>query len=260
VDTGAIRAHVSLVMGDRKLLGSRAWLLVLVSLAVVPCLALRGEAMPRAAASERVSGRESTPPQRTKRPAGIYHPLQEGQTLSTLSRAYRVPVAILISANRIDDPRSIRAGTPIFIPGARRILSIPENQTPPLAWPLEGRIMTPFNAPGWRRHDGIDIDGEMGQIIRAAATGRVLDAGRDGRYGKAILLDHGGNLTTYYAHASRLLVKKGDWVEQGDPIAEVGCSGNARGTHLHFEARRNGRPMDPLRLLPVSTAAAASRR
>jgi len=247
-------------MGDRKLLGPRATLLVLVFLAVDPCLVLRGEAMPRAAASERVSGRESRPRRRTKRPAGIYHPLEEGQTLSTLSRAYRVPVATLLSVNGIEDPRSIRAGTPIFIPGARRILSIPEEETPPLAWPLAGRIMTPFNAPGRRHHDGIDIDGELGQIIRAAAAGRVLDAGRDGRYGKAVLLDHGENLTTYYAHASRLLVEEGDWVEQGDPIAEVGCSGNARGTHLHFEARRNGRPMNPLRLLPVSTAVAASRR
>ena len=120
--------------------------------------------------------------------------------------------------------------------------------------------MTPFNAPGRRHHDGIDIDGELGQIIRAAAAGRVLEAWRDGRYGRVVLLDHGENLTTYYAHASRLLVEEGDWVEQGDPIAEVGCSGNAQGTHLHFEARRNGRPMNPLRLLPASIAVATSRR
>lgn len=74
-------------------------------------------------------------------------------------------------------------------------------------------------------------------------------AGMEGRYGNALLIDHGRGLSTYYAHASRLLVRLGDRVEQGEPIAQVGRSGNARGTHLHFEVRRHDRPVNPLSLL-----------
>jgi len=77
----------------------------------------------------------------------------------------------------------------------------------------------------------------------------VIRADVDGQYGRMVILDHGGGLTTLYAHASRLLVHVGDRVDAGDRIAEVGGSGNARGTHLHFEVRREDRPVDPVPLL-----------
>jgi LysM repeat protein len=198
---------------------------------------------------------ERKPPAR----AGVYHRLEKGQTLSILSRAYGVPVSTLMQVNRISDPASIPAHTPIFIPEATRLLSIPAAESSPLAWPLIGRVTSPFSTGGKRRHhDGIDIDGELGQRIRAAAAGRVLDAEKEGRYGNSVLIDHGGGLTTFYAHASKLLVHAGDWVEQGEVIAEVGRSGNARGTHLHFEARRNGCPVNPLGLIGDGSVVAAS--
>jgi murein DD-endopeptidase MepM/ murein hydrolase activator NlpD len=126
---------------------------------------------------------------------------------------------------------------------------------------LRGRITTRFNPSGGdsRHHEGIDIDGESGQPIRAAAAGTVARAGRDGRYGNAVLIEHGDGLTTFYAHASKLLVRDGERVERGQTIAEVGRSGNARGSHLHFEARRNGKALNPLRLLRAETVLPAAR-
>lgn len=194
---------------------------------------------------------------------GIYHPLRKGQTLSDLARAYRVPVETLIQVNGIHDPANIPARTPIFIPGAKKLLELPPtNPGIELSWPLRGAITTRFNLEEEkaRHHEGIDIDGESGEPIRAAAAGWVARAGRDGRYGNAVLLDHGDGLTTFYAHASKLLVHEGDRVERGETIAEVGRSGNARGTHLHFETRRGGKPFDPLRLLRNEAVAPAARR
>ncbi|MCI0409294.1 MAG: LysM peptidoglycan-binding domain-containing M23 family metallopeptidase [Acidobacteria bacterium] len=193
---------------------------------------------------------ENSDPRKPSSTVGVYHRLKKGQTLSTLSRAYHVPVSTLVQVNGIGDPNSIPVRTPIFIPGAARVLSIPSDESLNLAWPLMGRVTSPFNMEGkHRHHEGIDIDGVLGQRIRAAGAGRVLEAGREGRYGNAILIDHGEGLTTFYAHASKLLVRTGDPVKQGEVIGEVGRSGNARGTHLHFEARRNGRPVNPLGLL-----------
>jgi len=191
---------------------------------------------------------------------GIYHRLENGQSLSTLSRAYRVPVSTLIQVNRISDPNSIPAHTPIFIPGVVRVLPVSPGDSPGLDWPLKGRITTTFSAGGkHRHHEGIDIDGELGQRIRSAGPGTVIEAGRDGKYGNAILIDHGAGLTTFYAHASKVLVHAGDHVSRCQVIAEVGRSGNARGTHLHFETRRNGRPMNPLGLLNDSSVVPAAR-
>jgi murein DD-endopeptidase MepM/ murein hydrolase activator NlpD len=95
-------------------------------------------------------------------------------------------------------------------------------------------------------HEGLDIDGRKGQTVRAAAAGLVLKVGEEGKYGKLVVIDHGGGITTLYAHVSRILVRPGARVARHDPIAEVGRTGNASGHHLHFEIRLDGRPIDPL--------------
>jgi hypothetical protein len=191
-------------------------------------------------------------------PAVIYHPLRPGQTLYTLARMYDVSVEELMEANGITDPTNIPADTPIFIPRATRKLPYPEMITPALAWPLRGTITGAFGRRRGRRspHTGIDIDGERGDPILAAADGEVIKAGSGGRYGKLVILKHANGFQTLYAHASRLLVRQGQRVRAGDPIAEVGSSGNARGSHLHFEVRREGRPQNPLPYLrgtPIET-------
>jgi len=196
---------------------------------------------------------DAVPPGRTAAGGsrGVYHVLLRGQTLSALSRAYEVPVSTLMDVNGISDPTTIPAGARIFVPGADRVLPVPAPSTAALAWPLRGAITSGFGPRGRRSyHAGIDIDGVTGQPIHAAAAGRVMEAGRDGDYGLMVLVDHGGGLVTRYAHASKLLVKRGDQVRQGETIAQVGRTGNAHGSHLHFEVIRNGRPIDPRSCLP----------
>jgi murein DD-endopeptidase MepM/ murein hydrolase activator NlpD len=119
---------------------------------------------------------------------------------------------------------------------------------PALAWPLRGVVTSAFGRERRQHahHEGIDIDGEVGEPILAAAAGTVVRAGWEGGYGRLVVLDHGLGLTTLYAHASRLLVEEGDRVEAGDEIAEVGESGHAHGSHLHFEVHRDDRPVNPL--------------
>jgi len=189
-------------------------------------------------------------PRKASAQSGVHVRLRAGQTIASLARAYDVPVATLLEVNRIADPTRIPAGTRIFIPGAPRVLEPPRSGEALLSWPLRGRITTSFNeGTEGRHHEGIDIDGEMGQPIRAAAEGMVIEARTDGKYGNSIRIDHGNGLTTFYAHASKLLVQEGERVRRGEIIAEVGSTGNARGTHLHFETRRAGQAVDPMGLL-----------
>jgi LysM repeat protein len=197
-------------------------------------------------------------------PAGLYHVLQPGQTLYSVSRQYGVLVRELMQANGITDPRTVPAGRSLLIPGTEAAAPAPDTGKPPhdaprrkpapqaihLAWPLRGPITGSFGPRGQHRHhEGIDIDGDRGDEIFAAASGTVIRAGIDGSYGRMVEIDHGDGLVTLYAHASRLLVQAGEHVRTGTCIAEVGGSGNAHGTHLHFEVHRNDRAVDPLPFL-----------
>jgi len=191
---------------------------------------------------------------------GVCHVVRPGQTLYSLARAYGVPLTRITEANQIDNPSNIAAGRALFVPGASHPLDVPAPLAPPLAWPLSGRVTSAFGPAGGRpHHEGIDIGASVGDEVRAAAGGRVLWAGTERGYGMMVVIDHGAGLATLYAHASKLLVETDDPVAPGEPIAEVGQSGNARGAHLHFEVRRNGRPVDPLPFLGRVVRTASSR-
>lgn len=94
-------------------------------------------------------------------------------------------------------------------------------------------------------HSGIDFAAPSGQKIIAADRGSVVFSGWWGGYGKATILDHGNNITTVYAHQSRIVAKKGQQVEKGQLIGYVGSTGYSTGPHLHFEVRKNGTPINP---------------
>lgn len=98
-------------------------------------------------------------------------------------------------------------------------------------------------------HTGIDMAGQEGAPIRAAAGGVVKSAGRRGGYGNAIEIDHGDGVTTLYAHASSIAVHEGQKIQAGQEVGRVGQTGRATGPHLHFEVRVDGRPVDPNRAL-----------
>lgn len=117
-------------------------------------------------------------------------------------------------------------------------------------WPVDGVVTSLFGARGGARHDGIDIGAPHGSAVWAAADGKVLYAGEQKGYGLIVLLAHEGGVVTVYAHNAANLVKTGDRVEQGDPIAQVGQSGGQRSPALHFELRRDKKPENPLAVLP----------
>ena len=116
-------------------------------------------------------------------------------------------------------------------------------------WPADGPLISRFQSNG-SLNKGIDIAGEMGQPVKAAANGAVVYAGRGLiGYGDMIIIKHDQTYLSAYAHNSRLLVKEGDQVKAGQTVAEMGSSGTDR-VKLHFEIRRQGKPVDPLSYLP----------
>jgi murein DD-endopeptidase MepM/ murein hydrolase activator NlpD len=118
-----------------------------------------------------------------------------------------------------------------------------------LIWPVDGPVVSGFGMRWGSMHEGIDIAVPAGTPIRAAASGTVVllqSESSSGGYGNFTCLDHGGGLSTCYAHQSAFAVGSGQSVSQGDVIGYVGCTGHCFGDHLHFEVRVNGAPTDPL--------------
>ncbi len=95
-------------------------------------------------------------------------------------------------------------------------------------------------------HTGIDIAADYGSSVIAANKGLVIIANWQGGYGNTVVIDHGGGITTLYAHCSRIFVSSGDTIQDGAVIAKVGSTGLSTGPHLHFEMRIDGLPVDPL--------------
>ena len=113
-----------------------------------------------------------------------------------------------------------------------------------LIWPVSGSVTSGFGWRWGRMHEGVDIGAPYGAAVVASASGTVIHAGWMGGYGNLVVIDHGGGLSTAYAHLSSIVA--GGSVGQGQTIGYVGCTGHCFGAHLHFEVRLNGSPVDPL--------------
>ena len=115
-------------------------------------------------------------------------------------------------------------------------------------WPIKGRVLKAFSLS--RNIKGIDITGKKGPPVKATERGKVVYGGQGLiGFGKLLIIRHNEVYLSAYANASRLLVKEGQHVEKGQVIAEMGDVGIKR-TSLHFEIRKNGKPVNPLKLLP----------
>lgn len=116
-------------------------------------------------------------------------------------------------------------------------------------WPVQGRVIRSFSSSDPMRK-GIDIDGKLGDAVLAAKKGSVVYAGAGlSGYGQLIIVKHDEQYLSAYAHNSKLLVQEGDSVQAGQKIAEVGSSGTDT-NKLHFEIRKDGKPVDPATYLP----------
>lgn len=206
---------------------------------------------------------------------GVVHVVKRGETIYRIARSYGIPPRELMEVNDLRDPRQLEPGMELFVPGATRVVEVPplapgappeREVIPPepapvaartsparevrLRWPVHGVLYSRFGVRQGQRHDGIDIAAPQGSAIGAAAAGNVIYAGEQSGYGSIVILRHDSGLLTLYAHASSLLVRQGDRVEAGQPIARVGKSGRTSGPHLHFEVREGTRPRNPLFYLP----------
>ena len=97
-----------------------------------------------------------------------------------------------------------------------------------------------------KMHTGADISGAYGATVVAANKGKVIVAGWQSGYGNTVIIDHGGGISTLYAHNSKLLVRVGDSVNAGDSVAKLGSTGLVSGPNMHFEVRKNGVPVNPV--------------
>ena len=114
-----------------------------------------------------------------------------------------------------------------------------------MIWPVSGPVTSPFGMRWGRLHAGIDIAVPSGTPIRAAKSGSIVLAAPTSGYGNYTCIDHGGGLSTCYAHQSSFAITSGS-ISQGDVLGYVGCTGSCFGDHLHFEVRVNGAPVDPM--------------
>jgi len=189
---------------------------------------------------------------------GALHVVRPGETLYRIALGYGVTVEAIVVANEIADPDSLEVGQVLLVPGATASIGPPPGPGPPpgtasgYAWPVPGgSLLAGYGQPRRRhRHSGLDIGAVSGTEVLAARDGTVLHSGDGLRgYGRTVIVDHGDGWRTLYAHNRRVLVQAGDRVARGQPIAEVGRTGNATTEHVHFEIRHGDRPVDPLPLL-----------
>jgi len=182
---------------------------------------------------------------------GVYHTIKRGESIWQICQGYGIDISLVLEENQIENPEQIQEGHKLFLPGAR-----PKKNSVEFIWPVRGRLTSGY---GYRQHPmggqskfhcGIDIAAPVGRTIFAAMDGKVTFTGRRGSLGLAVLILHDNGYSTVYGHAASILVRSGQQVRQGDPIALVGNTGMSTGPHLHFEIRKSGRAINPRPLLP----------
>lgn len=208
-------------------------------------------------------------------PKAVRHTVQPGETVAGIARRYGVPYEAVVRANRLRDPSRIVVGRRLVIPGAvaevPAMVQRPGGRLEPigfapagpsaganLQWPVPGGAVTsPFGRREHGHHDGIDVQAPSGTAVRAARGGAVIFSGSLRGYGNLVIVDHGGGLATIYAHNQRNLVRAGERVRTGQPIALLGATGQVSAPHLHFEVREHNVARDPLAFLPPMAVASS---
>lgn len=201
---------------------------------------------------------------------GIYMKVGSKQTVGKLAKEYGIFPEAIYSANNMAPDAALVQGAEIFLPGAKVAAFVESSKGKTavaggakgkvssyggVGWPVVGKISSHY---GWRKdpvrggrdfHTGLDIRAPRGRTIVAAASGKVVYSGWMGGYGKAIVISHPGNMTTLYGHCSKLVAKTGQTVQRGTHIANVGSTGRSTGNHVHFEVRKAGSLVNPLKVM-----------
>ncbi len=221
------------------------------------------------------------------------HTVVAGETLFSLGRKFTLSPYAIAEANGLSRNSTLKVGQTLRLPGKTGVASepqqaetVPAEETAPaktedkvvaepapaeteqlaaapgdaampaMRWPVRGKIISAYGSkPNGLKNEGINIAVPEGTAIRAAENGIVAYAGNELKgYGNLVLIRHDGGWVTAYAHASELLVKRGDTVKRGDIIAKAGQTGSVSSPQLHFEVRKGATAMDPIKYLSDSTA------
>ena len=185
---------------------------------------------------------------------GIYHTVKKGQTLWGISRGYCVDINALADFNKIINIKKIETGQKIFIPDCLRKGKkvVKEQMDDSFVWPCKGIVVQGFNTFKQNvKNQGIDISAKNGSSVNAAAAGNIVFTSENFRgYGQTIIIEHSNGFQTVYANNQKNLVKKGEFVRQGQVIARAGSSGRASECLVHFQIRKNNKPQNPILYLP----------
>jgi lipoprotein NlpD len=195
------------------------------------------------------------------------HVVRTGETLFTIAWRYGEDPRDLARWNRLGDGSLIYPGQVIRLTppdgerrssatsktvtsGSRPLPPVPTKPPPPWSWPVGGKVTVEFgDRPG--TGTGILIDGKRGQPVKAAASGTVVYSGSGLiGYGELIIVKHNDTYLSAYGHNASLLVREGQAIKKGEKIATMG-EGPGGKPRLHFEIRRNGKPVDPRQYLPA---------
>lgn len=190
---------------------------------------------------------------------GVSYKVVSGDTLSRIAKRHNVDAQEILAQNNIDSADKLQIGQQLLIPGGEPYRASPRITAPvsnlftapskalatedKWTWPTDWHVITQYY--GWR-HTGVDVDGDYSTYSYAARDGVVIYSGWRGGYGVTVEVDHGDGYVTRYAHHSKNLVSRGEYVAAGQALAKTGTTGRSTGTHLHFEIIKNGRFQNPL--------------
>ncbi|GAB6098719.1 hypothetical protein JCM16358_05980 [Halanaerocella petrolearia] len=188
----------------------------------------------------------------------ITYKVQRGDTLQKLAEKFHTTVRTIKKVNKFNGNR-IKVGQKIKVPklvidlsgSSKNVRKVEKD----FIWPVNGRISSDY---GWRNHPilnkkdfhgGIDIAISRGTPVRAAKAGKVLNSGWIKGFGRTVTIDHSNGVVTLYAHNSELIVRPGQYVEQGEIVAKSGNTGLSTGPHLDFRILINSKPANPMKYL-----------
>lgn len=195
---------------------------------------------------------------------GVKYKVQKGDTIGGIAAKFKVSAEDIRDFNYIFDNKIV-AGKTLFIPEGKPLPPKPKKTTPSygsskpvaspgfsfsgtLGKPVNGTLTSGYGPRGGGMHRGVDWGAPTGTPIYAAASGYVKKAsvGYNGGYGKVVVIGHDTiSLDTLYAHMSKIAVTPGQYVNKGEVIGYIGSTGRSTGPHLHFEVRKNGKPVNP---------------
>ena len=188
---------------------------------------------------------------------GIIYTVKKGDSLSSITEKYKISLEQLLDVNELNS-ETLSTGQQLFLPGAAMDANSLRNAMGELfRLPIAAKFR--WSSPYGNRidpiagvksfHTGTDLACPTGTPILAAMSGKVTTTGLNRVYGNYVIIDHGNGYQTLYAHMSKIIATKGQWVSQGTRIGLVGSTGYSTGPHLHFTVYKNGKLIDPMTVL-----------